>query len=286
MRATIGRQSRTNRTVVPNWGRIMADLVDTGSVQILGKVAALLKALERKDQSAAALADCVGEPRSTVYRLLRSLQQLEWVEEGAQRGTFRLGVELIRLGRASQASFNERQLALPVMETLHDATDQTIFLMVRRELRGVCIERLEGRFVASLALTIGASLPLHAGAGPRVLLAYAPREIHDAWQEHASSEPMERYTKSTPTTVAAVLKELTGTRRRGYAISDQDVTDGIAAVGVPVFDYTGQLRASLSVSGLRESILGKNSDVTEQIIRAGLDLSRALGYREAAERSR
>lgn len=260
----------------------MPEVSDAGSVQILDKVAALLAALEGKERTAASLAECIGEPRSTVYRLLRSLQQLEWVEEGVSRGAFRLGVGLIRLGRAAQAAFNERQLALPVMEALHDATDQTVFLMVRRELRAVCIERLEGRFVASLALTVGASLPLHAGAGPRVLLAFAPQPVQDAWRAQADGQPLERYTKSTPTTVRAVTREAAAIRRRGHAISDQDVTDGIAAVGVPVFDYAGQLRAALSVSGIRDAILGDGARVVEQTIRAGADLSRALGYRAAA----
>lgn len=264
----------------------MQESSETGSVQILGKVAALLTALERKEQTAASLAECIGEPRSTVYRLLRSLQQLEWVEDGSSRGAFRLGVGLIRLGWASQAAFNERQLALPVMEALHDETDQTVFLMVRREFRAVCIERLEGRFVASLALTVGGSLPLHAGAGPRVLLAYAPKDVQAQWQEAAAERPLETYTKSTPTSVGQVVKELAAIRRRGYAISDQDVTDGIAAVGVSIFDYAGQLRASLSVSGLREAIIGDAADVIERTVRAGADLSRALGYRDASGAAR
>ena len=69
------------------------------------------------------------------------------------------------------ARFDERQAALPHMEHLHDMTGETVFLCVRRGLRAVCIERIEGSHVVSLALRLGGSLPLHAGAAPRALLA-------------------------------------------------------------------------------------------------------------------
>jgi DNA-binding IclR family transcriptional regulator len=253
-----------------------------GSVQLITKVGALLRALEVKDQSAASLAEAIGEPRSSVYRLLRSLQALDWVDDGAARGTFRLGVGLVRLGAAARSGFDERTLALPIMEELHDATGETIFLCVRRGLQAICIERLDGRRVTVLALTIGGSLPLHVGAAPRALLAHAPAEIAAEWDRVARTEGLERLTKNSPVTVRAVQRELDAIRRKGYALSDQDVTIGVAAYGVPVFDYTGAVRAALSVSGIRDAILDPDSGVLDQLVDAGGRLSRALGWRGEA----
>ena len=53
---------------------------------------------------------------------------------------------------------------------------------------------------------------------------------------------------------------LCGTRRAGFALSDDELTRGMAAVGVPVFDHRGHVMASLSVSGLREGILHEPDD--------------------------
>ncbi|MGP3974403.1 hypothetical protein ACTWQF_10415 [Streptomyces sp. 8N114] len=63
----------------------------------------------------------MGEPRSSVYRLLSSLQGLDTVESGS-RGTFRLGFPLLSLGTTVMERFDERRLAQPVMERLHDET--------------------------------------------------------------------------------------------------------------------------------------------------------------------
>jgi len=235
-----------------------------------------------REMSAAQLAERMGEPRSSVYRLLGSLQQLEMVEPGSHRGTFRLGFRLLRLGSAVVSRFDERQLALPVMERIHEATGETIFLCVRRGLEAVCIERLDGRRVQILALRLGGSLPLHTGAAPRALLAY---ETRDFWKDYVKRAPLQRLTPHTPTTLEDLLPILEDVREHGVSISDEDVTVGVAALGVPVFDYLGNVRAALSISGVRPVILGSQSqEIRELLVEGGREISRALGYQLAGER--
>lgn len=248
-----------------------------GSVQVLTKAAAVLDRLAREQEaSARQLADWLDEPRSTVYRLLANLRRLGFVEPGSRRGSYRLGLELFRLGSAVLTRFDERQAALPVMERIHEETGETVFLCVRRGLEAVCIERLDGRRVQSLALRVGGSLPLHAGAAPRVLLAYAQRDL---WRDYVSATPLERLTPHTPTTAEDLVPMLEQIRRVGYAVSDEDVTVGIAALGAPIFDYRGTLRAALSISGLRSMILGAGSETIRALVIDGArDVSQALGH--------
>jgi DNA-binding IclR family transcriptional regulator len=253
-----------------------------GSVQVLGKVSLLLDRLaEDGELSAARLADLIGEPRSTVYRLLASLQELDMVEPGARRGTYRLGLRLLRLGTAVVARFDERQAALPVMERIHEETGETVYLCIRRGYDAVCIERIDGRWVQSLALRLGGSLPLHVGAAPRVLLAFEPREL---WEAYAGQGELEEWTPSTPTTRKALFAELEKVRRTGCSVSDEDVTPGIAAVGAPIFDHRGKLCAALSMSGPRPTVLGENERATcELIVRGAAEISRAMGHDTAAQ---
>src|SRR5215210_4674369 len=201
-------------------------------------VAVLAKAMTLIDRIAdagevtpARLAELTGEPRSTVYRLLASLQELELVEPGRRRGTYLLGLKLFRLGSTVVSRFDERQAALPVMERIHEETGETIFLCVRRGDDAVCIERIDGSRVNLLALRIGGSLPLHVGAAARALLAFEPPT---AWDEYLNRQHLEPLTPNTPATRDAVLEELRATRARGYSISDQDVTPGVGSVGAPI----------------------------------------------------
>lgn len=254
------------------------------SVQVVAKVGALLDCLaEEGETTASELADRIGEPRSTVYRLLTTLQRLDMVEPGSRRGTYRLGLALLRLGSTVVARFDERQAALPVMERIHEETGETVFLCIRRGHEAVCIERLDGRRVQSLALRLGGSLPLHAGAAPRVLLAFEPETL---WTEYVGAQRLEAFTDTTPTTRAALFSSLEEVRERGYAISDEDVTLGIAAIGAPIFDYRGSLRAALSVSGVRPAILGDHgAGLTKLVVEGADEVSRTLGHVRRVEGS-
>jgi DNA-binding IclR family transcriptional regulator len=247
------------------------------SIQVLGKVAVVLDRLaEEQEVGAARLAELTGEPRSTVYRLLASLQQLELVEPGSSRGTYRLGLKLFRLGSSVVARFDERRVALPVMERIHQETEETVFLCVRRGYEAVCIERIDGRWVQSMALQLGGSLPLHVGAAPRALLAYEPRAF---WDEYVGRGALEAFTPHTPTSRSRLLRALDRVRATGWAVSDEDVSLGMAAVGAPIFDHEGTICAALSMSGPRPTILGGNRDASRELITQGsMEVSRALGF--------
>jgi DNA-binding IclR family transcriptional regulator len=171
--------------------------------------------------------------------------------------------------------FDERQAALPVMERIHDEIGQTTFLCVRRGEEAVCIERVDGKQVNLVALSLGGSLPLHAGSAPRALLAFQPPATWKAYLDHAH---LGAFTLKSLTTRKAVIDELRVTRERGYAISDEDVTPGVASIGVPICDHRGVVRASLSVGGLRDPILGDGSRALELIRAGAAEISRTLGY--------
>ncbi|HEY2140908.1 MAG TPA: IclR family transcriptional regulator [Solirubrobacteraceae bacterium] len=248
------------------------------SVQVIAKAAAILDALaENRETSAAGLAARLGEPRSSVYRLLSSLQQLDMVDTGTKRGSYRLGLKLLRLGSAVQGRLDIRTAAMPTMERIHDETGETVFLCVRRGDDAVCVERLDGRRVTSLALRLGGALPLHAGAAPRSLLAFEPRA---RWNEFLAGGELERFSPVTPVTADELIPMLESIRRNGVSVSDEDVTPGIAAIGAPVFDHRGEVSAALSVSGMREAIMGERDGGTVRhlIVNGAAEVSRALGH--------
>jgi DNA-binding IclR family transcriptional regulator len=246
------------------------------SVAVLGKAMSLIDHIaEEGETTPARLAELTGEPRSSVYRLLASLQKLDLVEPGRQRGTYMLGLKLFRLGRTVVSRFDERQAALPVMQRIHDEVGETTFLCVRRGYDAVCIERIDGKRVNLLALSLGGSLPLHAGAASRALLAFEPPSF---WDEYLDSREPEALTTTTPRTREELVAELRATRERGYSISDEDVTPGIAAVGAPIFDHTGTVRAALSFGGLRDHVFADTPRAIELACSGAAEISRALGY--------
>lgn len=256
-----------------------AGSTDTSKLQLLRKAMDTLNLLAVEgEMTRAEIAERLSEPRSSVYRLVGVMEELELVEPGRRQGAYRLGMALLRLGSIVTRAFDVRTFALPAMEGLHDATGETVFLCLRRGREAVCVERLAGRRVQSLALTLGGSLPLHLGAAPSVLLAYQEREY---WEQYAvgQMEPTALGETAAPKDLFARLEQI---RETGYALSDGDVTDGIAAVGAPIFDHQGNVVASLSVSGIRQAIIEDGSGrVADLTVKAASAVSAALGYQRA-----
>ena len=79
------------------------------------------------------------------------------------------------------------------------------------------------------------------------------------WDACVDRVKLESFTPKSLTTREAVTYELRVTRERGYATSDEDVTPGVASIVVPIFDHAGTVKASLSIGGLRDPILGEGS---------------------------
>ena len=215
----------------------------------------------RGEASAAEIAKRTGEPLSSVYRLLQSLTGVGWVDRGWRRGTYRLGLLMLTIGGQLEDKLDVRECALPSLRRLVETTGTTSFLCVRRDTRAVCVERIEGQAVRSLAMQLGGSLPLFAGAAPRAILAFLPAA------EQRSSLRVSRLPGDPPRPDAAGIQaDVEQVRRDGFAVSDGDVTPGIAALGAPVFNHRGELAAAISISGIRSQILGSARTANIELI--------------------
>jgi DNA-binding IclR family transcriptional regulator len=103
------------------------------------------------------------------------------------------------------------------------------------------------------------------------------------WEAYADGGALETLTDETPTTKIALFRELNETVKRGYAVSDEDVTPGIASLGAPIFDYTGDVRAALSIGGMKSLVLGADRDEFVQLLVDGArEISRTLGHQHDA----
>jgi DNA-binding IclR family transcriptional regulator len=242
-------------------------------LDILSKAAAVVFALEAEGElTANEIALRVGEPVSSTYRLLTNLTAIGWVEKGLRRGLYRLGVYFLRVGGMIEDRIDLRDICRPALRKLLDETGATSYLCVRRGGRAVCIERLEGREVRSLAMRLGDSLPLYAGAAPLAILAFLPKADRIAYIESLGSIRGELVPAPAQ---RDLLKTIDRTRRNGYSLSDGDVTPGIAAIGAAIFNHRGELEGSISISGLRHKILTDANPA--RVVAAAAGVSRRLG---------
>jgi DNA-binding IclR family transcriptional regulator len=122
-------------------------------------------------------------------------------------------------------------------------------------------------------MQLGSSLPLFAGAAPRAILAFLPPA------EQRSALKNIRMPGDPPRPQAADIQaDIDRVRRDKFALSDGDVTPGIAALGAPVFNRHGAVEGAISISGLRTQILGPwRERNVELIVSSAAEISRSLG---------
>ena len=245
---------------------------------VVRKAVTILKTLSEAPDttlSLSTLSDKLGMNKTTCHRILSSLASEDFVEK-AGSGTYRLGIGAFIVGASVQRSLDIRERALPAMRWLHEVSEETVYLCVRRERRAVCIERIVGLHAEIQVLQLGGSLPLHIGAAPRVLLAGLTEE---ELRSYVSAPDLERLTPQSMVDPDLIRADVETTRKTGVVISQSDVAPLAKAFGVPVRDHTGEIVAALSVSGVSSRIPRKReSSLIDAAVRAGAKASEAIGF--------
>lgn len=255
----------------------MAETVEDsrGGMSLITKSMTVLQALARNgEMTVVELAEETGEPASSLYRLLSSLESIDWVEPGTRRGLVRLGWAFLRLGARLEGQLDLRRLALPELQKLHEATGETVFLCIRRGMRAVCIERIDGLDVQIHSLRLGESLPLGEGVAPRAILAFESLEIVEAYFGEAAEHPPVSAIAPDTATLRGLLAETAST---GVAVAEAEWVNGIGGVGAPIFNYKGQVVGALSISGLSRRLFSGAYDAVGLVRDAAQAVSWNLG---------
>jgi IclR family acetate operon transcriptional repressor len=244
--------------------------------RVLSKFRAVLDCFlpDNKPMTLTEVANATGLPLSTAQRLLRSLVAEEFIAK--TDAGYTLGIGLIGWASAVRRGLNVIDAARGSMETLRDATGETVTLLVRNGLQRICVASAPSRQVVSQRSEPGEVGPLQAGSPSKVLLAWDP-ETTAAVLERG----LAKLTANTITDPALLQEELAQVRERGYAVSVSENAEGVASVGAPVRDSSGQVIAVLCLGGPTSRV---TTDWLEahhgQVMEMARDISRRLGWNE------
>ena len=194
-------------------------------VGVLDRSVVLLDLLADGPRTLRWLSGASGLPRPTAYRLLVALEAHRLVARDSS-GAFGLGPRLTELAVRAGPALDLAAVAGPVLSRLHEATGESVQLYVRSGDRRLCIAARDAGTGLRDSVPVGALLPLDAGSGGKVLLA---------WSAPAGG------------TVAGGA-ELAAVRRRGWAASVAEREPGVASVSAPVL-AGGTMLGALCISG-------------------------------------
>lgn len=187
----------------------------------------------------------LGIHKSTMHRLLGTLESKRFVQRDPETGRYRLGTRLLQLAFLVMEHNDLQQRARPHLYRLVEECQETVDLSILDRDSVVYLEVVESPHRVKLAARPGQRLPVHSTASGKALLAFvSPDEL-----DRLLPSDLTRYTESTLVTREALLKDLEATRQRGYAVSYQEHEAGINAVAAPVLDMKGRPVAAVAVAG-------------------------------------
>jgi DNA-binding IclR family transcriptional regulator len=248
-------------------------------IESVKRAIAILRCFSRKrpELGVTELSRELGVHKSTVSRLLSTLESEGFVNRNPDTGRFRLGVGLIELAGLVIIHTDLRNVARPRLSQLAEQTLETVNLAVRDHNRVINIELIPSRDRRILNIGwVGRHTPLHVSSTGKVFLAH----LSETELATLLKEPLERFTEHTITDPEALREELSITRERGFATGFEELEIGLNAIGAPIRDHTGSVIAAVSTAGpayrlSREHILEK---VADDVVNCAQDISRALGY--------
>lgn len=236
-------------------------------------VAAALRALEAiaelQPVGLSLVARHLGASKATVQRALMTLAEGGWiaqVDDSSKRWT--LTPKMLVIGSRSSGSHALRTVAIGTLGQLQQKTGETIHLTVPFERQMVLIERLDSAYQLRTFRELGPVGPMHASSNGKAYLAHLSPLQLDSYLAHG----LEKRTPSTITDPQSLRDELAMIRERGYATNEEELDEGVVALGAALLDSRGNPVGAISVSAPASRLLPAGFDVVGNDVREAANL--------------
>ena len=215
------------------------------SLAMLSTLNAVLALFSERTPELAALdiADRLGRPRSSVYRLLHTFEEAGFLDYDERSGRYRLGIRLAALGALAQRSSPLQRALHPVLIRLAHDSGECATLVVRSGAGATTVDNVYAPQPLVVPGVLGGHPPLHASAGGKILTAWLADEERNA----LLGDRLARHTPATITDRDTLLDQLDSVRKSGIAIARGEWFPDVYGMGAPVWDHTGTVVAAVTI---------------------------------------
>ncbi|HUH88820.1 MAG TPA: IclR family transcriptional regulator [Pusillimonas sp.] len=223
-------------------------------------------------------------PRTTVFRLLVTLESLGFVEKAANGREYQLGTAVLKLGFEYLASLSLTELGRPILDKLRDDLGYSANLVVRDGRDIIYVQKATAGSIFTSSVHIGTRLPAHATILGRALLC---RHSLPALRALYPEETLQTYSAHTPTTVEALFTLLQADKARGYVVAEGFFEPHISSIAAPVLNAEGQVAAALGITIPDAKIPeARHQSLAHTVVAAAAQLSECLDYRAPGSAAR
>ncbi len=230
--------------------------------------------IEEPEKKVTDLATSLGIGKSTVSRLLATLASEGFVVKDPETQKYRLGLSILHLNTVATSNLEIHRESLPILQRLVDDVGETAHIAVMEDSDVIYLNRVECKHPVQILSHIGRRNPVHCTSSGKVILAYQSKEEINRFIEKG----LEKYSAKTITDPNDFLESLNTIRGQGYAVSIEEITDGVASIAAPVRDYTGKVVYAVTVVGPVHRLNPYSTSIISKIKSAAAEISESLGY--------
>jgi len=219
-------------------------------------------------------------PTSSAHGLMKTLEQKGYVQLSRENKRYRLTPKVLELGNRFIGNIDLSEIARPIMEHIREVLNETVNIGVLESTDVVYFAKVESNKTLRLAayVQIGMKLPAHATALGKILLSdLDPAKIEKLYE----GQELQRLTENTITSFKRLNQELKQVRENGYAYDDQESTEGLRCLAVPIRNHENRVVAAMSVSVPAFRLDEKYAKKIVPLISQGAkEISTGLGWKE------
>lgn len=247
----------------------------------VGSLAKALGLLQRfsddhAEWSVSALAEISGISKGSVSKILGTFLSAGFLVQDAATHRYRLGPAILAAGRVAERSTDVVAASDTPLRDLAQTTGETAALMLRSGWRTVLVAKVDSSQPIRMSAEVGKYASLHSGASNKPVLAFMGVDEVEAYLASPLFVRRGPRSKSDPLALQEDLKVI---RATGVAWSEEEVEEGVAALGAPVFDGKGRVTGAVSIIGPASRMsLTSRERLSDAVKGAAMEITRLHGW--------
>jgi IclR family KDG regulon transcriptional repressor len=235
--------------------------------------------LEKPALTNSQLAKMLGVHKSTITRLVYSLEEAGFLRKDQKTSEYSLTYRLFRIGSVYINQIGFRTEARPLLSELASSIQETVHLAVLSDFEVFYIDKFEGAKSVGMMSRVGNKSPAYCTGVGKVLLAFL---AEDDLNRYLNTVELKRYTSNTINNPEELKRHLQKIRQQGYTMDDSEHEADIKCAAAPLHDASGKVVASISIAGPRFRINRERmkKEILPAVVKTARSISAQLGYVE------
>ena len=214
---------------------------------------------------------------SHVKRLLNTLVQENLLKKKEKK--YSLGLSVLNFSGIVNSHLNIHLEARPILQPLVEQLGIAIHMGILEGIGVVYLDKLETNHPIKMESQIGKSHPFYCTSCGKIMISFQSEDRLEEILQKVEKQGMIKFASNTVTDIEELRRQLTEIRKTGYAVTSNELQEGIASIAAPIYNYNGEVIAAVSITGSSKKLCSDQMDIyISNIVKAAKEISKKIGF--------